>query len=41
VTPRLVTLVHEALLDSRDELRQLRLVFAADFGNGESGGGLH
>ena len=40
VTSRVLALVEEALLDSRDDLGELRLVFAAHFGNGESSGGL-
>lgn len=40
VTPRLLALVHEALLDGGHELRELRLVLGADFGDGERGGGL-
>ena len=40
MTPVLLGLVHETLFDGGDELRKFGLVFAADFGDGESGGGL-
>ena len=40
VATALLVLVGVALLDGRDDLGQLGLVFAADFGDGESGGGL-
>jgi len=33
-------LVHEAILDGRDELGELRLVLGADLGEGNNGGGL-
>lgn len=36
----LVVLVHEAVLDGRDELGELRLVLGADLGEGEDSGGL-
>ena len=40
VTLGLLVLVHVAFLDGLDELGKLRLVFAADLGDGESGGSL-
>ncbi len=36
----LVVLVHEAILDGRDELGELSLVLGADLGEGEDGSGL-
>jgi hypothetical protein len=33
-------LVHEAILDGRDELGEFRLVLGADLGEGNNGGGL-
>lgn len=40
VAPALLILFDVALLDCGDDLGEFRLVFAADFGYGESGGGL-
>lgn len=35
-----LVLVHEAVLDGRDELGELRLVLGADLSEGNNGGGL-
>jgi hypothetical protein len=35
-----IVLLHEAILDGRDELGELSLVLGADLGDGEDGSGL-
>lgn len=40
VTSGLLVLLEEALLDGRDDLGEVGLVFGADFGDCEGGGGL-
>lgn len=41
LSPGLVVLVHEAVLDGRDELRQLVLVLGSHLGHGQDGSGLY